>query len=889
MTAHTTVVAHHAYEPQRDDELKFDAGDIIQVTDSSDPDWWIGKKDDGTSGFFPSNFVNPKQDTAEETNKDDEKSTSVEKDDAAKEETAVKKDEEEEQQPKEASDETEAPPPAKPIGMARVMEDYAMQESDELTLHRGAIVTLYERLDDGWYKGELNGRSGRFPGQYIEEIDMPGAPEFGAHAAPVAKTEGAAVEGAESNKPAFKLAAYGVKQGGIGSLLAGGFPTLKKTGAAKKPPVPESTTSPTAAAPAPAPAPVPEKKASVPEPAQSVPEKKYIGKAIVLHPYDAENEDELSLLRGEYVSIIDKEVDDGWWKGTTERGNTGVFPSNFVKEIEEETMASPPPVRTRKSVTSAGSQHSFSSASSKIGATVRAPPLPDKSSRPPSTASTTGRPESVHETTSATDSPAPIPEEETPSTTNDKENDVAAVAAATQQSPPTTSEPASATPAEESEKNEPTSVSQEEPKVDEEQPTSPPVPQRPTSITSPSSVTSPAIPERPSSGNVDATTTPSSVTSPSIPERPSSGNVEAAPSPSIPSRPSSITSDAAAAAAAPPSIPRRPSSTATPPPAPERRPSSSSDVSSPAQQSSTPAQEQKESPSIPEEVEEEKPSSPVEEEPKDEAPSPTPASKEESPKPEAVDETPKDEPVEEETKPEGEKPVEEEKPETAAESPKEESVEEKKQVETTEEQAESPKAEEHEEEEKKGFDMQPTGPKLTAPSRARPGRTRRAPETRKEEPSQMEMLQQQLAEEPVEEEQPKKEAPSPPAKPVKPIFAKFPTPFAGGAAPELKNLKPVQRRMFEPAPAHESTDKGGEEPPRPTGVRNIASRFNVPSSGGNEVLETKMKNFTKNEIEKTRKDLERQLEEEREKRAQLEQLVASLAERVDQLQSQLGQ
>lgn len=54
---------------------------------------------------------------------------------------------------------------AKAIGMARVMEDYAMQESDELTLPRGAIVTLYERLDDGWFKGELNGRSGRFPGQ----------------------------------------------------------------------------------------------------------------------------------------------------------------------------------------------------------------------------------------------------------------------------------------------------------------------------------------------------------------------------------------------------------------------------------------------------------------------------------------------------------------------------------------------------------------------------------------------------------------------------------------------------------------------------------------------------------------------------------------------------
>lgn len=95
--------------------------------------------------------------------------------------------------------------------------------------------------------------------------------------------------------------------------------------------------------------------------------------------------------------------------------------------------------------------------------------------------------------------------------------------------------------------------------------------------------------------------------------------------------------------------------------------------------------------------------------------------------------------------------------------------------------------------------------------------------------------------------------------------------------------------MFEPAPAHESSDKTSEEPPRPAGVRNIASRFNVPSSGGNEVLETKMKNFTKNEIEKTRKELERQLEEEREKRVQLEELVASLAEQLNQLQSQLGQ
>lgn len=40
-------------------------------------------------------------------------------------------------------------------------------------------------------------------------------------------------------KGGFKLAAFGVKQGGIGSLLAGGFPGLKKTGGASKKTEPE--------------------------------------------------------------------------------------------------------------------------------------------------------------------------------------------------------------------------------------------------------------------------------------------------------------------------------------------------------------------------------------------------------------------------------------------------------------------------------------------------------------------------------------------------------------------------------------------------------------------------------------------------------------------------
>ena len=111
-------------------------------------------------------------------------------------------------------------------------------------------------------------------------------------------------------------------------------------------------------------------------------------------------------------------MDDGWWKGTTERGQTGVFPSNFVKEIEEESIASPPPVRTRKSVTSTSSQQSFNTASSSrvsSGISARAPPLPGN--RPISTGNTS-RPGSVHEQHSSSEAQSPsqpaIPEETAP-------------------------------------------------------------------------------------------------------------------------------------------------------------------------------------------------------------------------------------------------------------------------------------------------------------------------------------------------------------------------------------------------------------------------------------------------------------------------------------------
>ncbi|XP_005755337.1 CD2-associated protein-like, partial [Pundamilia nyererei] len=52
----------------------------------------------------------------------------------------------------------------------------------------------------------------------------------------------------------------------------------------------------------------------------------------VLFDYQPQNEDELELKVGNIVEITE-EVEEGWWSGTL-NGKSGIFPSNFVKELE---------------------------------------------------------------------------------------------------------------------------------------------------------------------------------------------------------------------------------------------------------------------------------------------------------------------------------------------------------------------------------------------------------------------------------------------------------------------------------------------------------------------------------------------------------------------------
>ncbi|KAG2179346.1 hypothetical protein INT44_006191 [Umbelopsis vinacea] len=820
--------AHHTYEAQRDDELTLMKGDIVNVTDLSDPDWWVGETANGKSGYFPSNFVDPVSDSQEEKPNEDTTEEASEEPTAAQEETGNTEEA--------GHDQKETPQVARVIGLARVMEDYAMQEPGEITLHKGVIVNVME--DNGEYmKGEVNGKVGTFPSKYVEFNEIPSQPEFGR---PSSMSQSVEEPDTESRpKSGFRLAAYGVKQGGIGSLLAGGIPVLRPSGA-KKSQSQDSVSKQEAQVPPPATPKSPAENASpsIPEvsspqsissstpatpPARSEPAPAATKgiKAIVTHHYDPDQEDELTLMKGEYVTILEREADDGWWKGVNERGETGVFPSNFVKEITEETPP-PPPSRTSKRMSSSTESAQKSPVVGSARPPLARPPSIPGGSRPSSFASMGNRPSSISEHAPLA-SPPPLP--------------------------------------------------------------SSPSPARTFSMTSNTSTRSQGSPIVSQTKSGEANTAPFAAEPEDIKSPPA---IQPIPAPISEEDFSDAASDVPSSMAVEvsSSVADEPVDDVT-----EEDINESNEIAEPeAQPESAPVVEEELAPipAPPKEVE------PVVEE-------------------EAKTEIEAEKPVEEiapvvvedEKQPEHAEVAEVATENDDVEQQKDKEEEETKEVEpikdnaaaTTEAAEEEPSAPVEPEEVKPDFDSITSGPKLAGPSRARPSRGRRPQESKASEPSQTALLEEEVAKQP-EEKAPveEKAAPAPPAKPIKPIFQKFPTPFAGADA-SARTLKPVQRRMWEPAEATQESsgsekkvEEKKEEPAR--GVKNISSRFNfagVPSGGGNEVLETKLRNHTKNEVEKARKELERQLGEEREERKRLEEKVADLSAKLEALMAQIGE
>ncbi|XP_065768200.1 CD2-associated protein [Muntiacus reevesi] len=158
--------------------------------------------------------------------------------------------------------------------------DYDAIHDDELTIRVGEIIRNVRKLqEEGWLEGELNGRRGMFPDNFVKEIKR--ETESKDDSLPIRRERHGAVANLIQ-----RISTYG--------LLPGGIQPLPQTKNIKK--------------------------------------KTKKRQCKVLFEYIPQNEDELELKVGDIIDISE-EVEEGWWSGTL-NNKLGLFPSNFVKELE---------------------------------------------------------------------------------------------------------------------------------------------------------------------------------------------------------------------------------------------------------------------------------------------------------------------------------------------------------------------------------------------------------------------------------------------------------------------------------------------------------------------------------------------------------------------------
>lgn len=123
--------------------------------------------------------------------------------------------------------------------------------------------------------------------------------------------------------------------GGIAVGAVAGAGAVAAAHALEREPSPEPEPEPEPVR-APAPAPV--------APAQPAEEAQGGYRAVIQYDYEKAEDNEIDLVEGEYVTNIEM-VDDDWWMGTNSRGESGLFPSNYVEVVEddESAAAAPPP------------------------------------------------------------------------------------------------------------------------------------------------------------------------------------------------------------------------------------------------------------------------------------------------------------------------------------------------------------------------------------------------------------------------------------------------------------------------------------------------------------------------------------------------------------------
>ncbi|XP_020845591.1 SH3 domain-containing kinase-binding protein 1 isoform X4 [Phascolarctos cinereus] len=340
------AIVEFDYKAQHDDELTISVGDIITNIKKEDGGWWEGQVK-GRRGLFPDNFVREiKKEMKKETlsSKPPEKPMQEVSNGSSllSSDTVIRTNKRERNRRR----------------RCQVAFSYLPQNDDELELKVGDIIEVVGEVEEGWWEGILNGKTGMFPSNFIKELsgesdDLGIAQEEQLIKPSLRETTGSESDGGDSSSTksegangmvaaAAAIQPKKVRGVGFGDIfkdkpiklrprsieVENDFIPVEKTVGKKLPP--------TAAT---------QESAKI-EMDSRTKSKDYCK---VIFPYEAQNEDELTIREGDIVTLVNKDcIDVGWWEGEL-NGRRGVFPDNFVKllppdfEKEGNRPKKPPP------------------------------------------------------------------------------------------------------------------------------------------------------------------------------------------------------------------------------------------------------------------------------------------------------------------------------------------------------------------------------------------------------------------------------------------------------------------------------------------------------------------------------------------------------------------
>lgn len=255
-----SAIVEYDYAAKEADELTLKKGAIITNIKIQPGGWWEGTLTaTGRTGMFPDNFVRVLE--------PDDKNPVVLRDKTATQNRRCK-----------------------------VIYSYRENKPDELSLAVGDVIEIFEEVEEGWWRGKLNGKVGVFPSNFVEPIES---------VSPTSANRRSSTGGAAVGKPHPGVIVDGATTG-----------SLTKTNSLNK-----SRTSLSSSR---------EDLDAPPHDAPSLPPKPVRELCRVLFAYAPANDDELKLGEGDIITILSKDLPDkGWWKGEL-RGKVGVFPDNFV-------------------------------------------------------------------------------------------------------------------------------------------------------------------------------------------------------------------------------------------------------------------------------------------------------------------------------------------------------------------------------------------------------------------------------------------------------------------------------------------------------------------------------------------------------------------------------